>query len=93
MLCDVRICAYMDFFKYTFQIRFSRSPTRASRSAEKYTIPLHPFTYLPATAGVGQKLHTVHDLLSPFVKWHTLIACAFPVIAGIQGETFKNKRL
>lgn len=30
-LSDVRIYAYMDFFKYTFQIRFSHSPLRAPR--------------------------------------------------------------
>lgn len=33
---DVRIYAYMDFFKYTFQIRFSHPPSlRAPRREEK----------------------------------------------------------
>lgn len=61
-LDDVRICAYMDFLKHTFQIRFSCAPPRIPRREKKIEhmiaetqrdIP--PFFYFPQS--FRQQLH------------------------------------
>lgn len=53
-LDDVRIYAYMDFFKHTFQIRFSHSPLRAPRrEREKHTHDQRVWKRFPFTSSIS----------------------------------------
>lgn len=73
-LDDVRICAYMDFLKHTFQIRFSCTPPRIPRREKKKehmiaTRPPLPFTSLNPSASncMSKTGHFTAFYLPPFI--------------------------
>lgn len=89
---DVRIYAYMDFFKHTFQIRFPHPPPSIPRSEEEKKNMItesqrdsHPRPHVaPVTARVRQIFYTVWSAASHYTPQLNWLCC--PPIVRIQEE-------